>query len=647
VLPPSTRVARAAILLGLEAISCGFAIARAVAWRPGSGFAPEPTLAIVAAAVAVAGLAVGALLFSRRREGFVLAERIARRATPLGLLGIAPVLFDRSLWNDDSLTPHLLIAAYGVATAATLRVAWRTAPAFPGLGNQVAGWPGFRRSASLLARPLVPLATVVAATVAYAAYFSYATIENHRNLHTNAFDLGLEENLVWHTLQFKQPLFQSTPFSGPTGTHFGNHATWFVYVIAPIYALVPRPETLLVVQAILMGGAAVPLFLYAKRHVTPWSAAAIAFAYLEYPPLHGANLYDFHYLPLGVPFLWLTLLAVEANRPVLAVAAAVLTVSVREDMAGCLAIVGLLLLVSGSAARAGTALLVLAGGYCMAMKFFIMPWGSGGGQSLVGLFYGGLLPKGRQGYAGVLETVIANPGFTWPVILEFDKLIYLSQLLAPLVFLPVTRPISLLLVVPGIFFTLLSTGYEPLYRISFQYTSYWTAFLFIGLVLAMEHAGRARDTADDAAPVRRYALVAALVVASLACTNLEGAFLRRYNVRTGFGRVDLTTTDDDLKNRAYLGTLLRQIPPDAKIVASERLLPHVAARSSVYRMIASAYDADWLLYEQRLLVDEIGTARSCFTGGAFGVVDEQGPFVLARRGAPTDRNEDVLRSLRQ
>ena len=82
----------------------------------------------------------------------------------------------------------------------------------------------------------LPLGIVVVASLAYATLFATYTITFHHNLRTAAYDLGLEDNLVWNVLH-GIGFFRSTPFSGPTGSHFGNHATFFSYVIAPFYAL--------------------------------------------------------------------------------------------------------------------------------------------------------------------------------------------------------------------------------------------------------------------------------------------------------------------------------------------------------------------------------------------------------------------------
>ena len=149
-------------------------------------------------------------------------------------------------------------------------------------------------------RRWLPLATVVSAALAYSSYFSIHSLNTHYRIETSVYDLGVENNVVWHAVHWG-PLFRTTPL-GPPMTHLGYHQTYFSYVIGIVYRFAPRPETLLVVQAVMLGFAAVPLFFLAKRRLGPWVACLLATSDLLYAPLHGSNLYDFHYQPLGGSF---------------------------------------------------------------------------------------------------------------------------------------------------------------------------------------------------------------------------------------------------------------------------------------------------------------------------------------------------------
>jgi len=644
-------------LLGLEALSIGLAAWLLFSREVLPGYVRENdlepgqrrfVLIDMAVAVAVAAVFVGATFVWKRRASLPFLERLARRASPWALAWLVPLVFDRRLWDGQDLLVLPLVVGLGWGLVATLRAAWSTEPAFPWLSRRLAGWTErgrvrMGRAVGLLGKPAVPLVVVSLAAAAYGVYFSLFTIVSHRNLGTHGFDLGLEDNLMWHVVHATRPLFRSTPFTdqNPAGTHFGNHATWFSYVIAPIYALAPRPETLLVIQALMMGAAAVPLYLHASLHLPRWTAALVACAYLLYPPLHGANLYDFHYLPLGVFFLWLALYAVEANRRVLAVVAVVLALTVREDVAACLAVVGLYLLLTGVAARAGAIIVGVGGGYFLLMKLFFMPWLGEADASFINQ-YVGLLPKDDAGFVGVLKTLVANPVFTLNVILERDKVTYLLEVFAPVLFLPFARPLGLLFLAPGLVFTLLSTAYWPLYQPSFQYTSYWTAFVFLGVVYTLEHAGRPRYGGEGGGLLRRRSLVFGLAAVTLACTYLNGAVLHRDNVRAGFGRAAFHTTEADLQKQADLAALVRLIPPDAKVVASDRLLSHVSTREAAYTLGHGVFDADWLLFETSIGGDERSHVMEVLIDETFGVVDDRGTMALAQRGASPKWNRPLI-----
>jgi uncharacterized membrane protein len=654
-LPRLTRVARAFGLLGLEGASAalavwGFALRSSLPDFERKNLLPDGERHFGLTTVFVVGLLLAgpvALFVRRVRPDLETLERLSRRLCPLLVVGLIPFLFCRRVWVDWDIVALPLVAVFSWGLSRGVRVALETNRTFPAASFSTARLRGWRTELAAHAKRLPripPVAVVAVAATAYGVYFSVISIVHHWNLGSSSFDLGLEDNLLWHVVHGGLPLFHSTPFGGPKVTHFGNHATFFAYVLAPFYAVAQRPETLLVVQAFLMGAAAIPLYLFASRHLPPWTAVIVALAYLVYPPLHGANLYDFHYLPLGVFFLWLVLYAVETDRRPLAVLSIVLALSVREDVAACLAVLGLFLLLRGTAPRAGALIAAIGATYFFVLKMAIMPIFSGGDPSFLNQ-YAGLLPEGRHGYAGVLETVLSNPVFTTKVLLTKEKVTYLLEIFTPLCFLPLRRPIAFLLVLPGFLFTLLATDYAPLNLPSFQYTSYWTAFMFLGVVIALEHAAAPRDSADRGGGIRQRALVVGLVAASVTCTYLDGAILNRIDVRWGFGRFDVATSSVDLEKRANLAALLAWIPKDAKVVASEHLVPHVSNRDTAYSLRHALFDADWLLFETPLNDGERDRAVDALTNGGFGVVAVQGTMAVAKRGAPNDLNPAVLSHL--
>jgi len=658
-LPPLTLLVRALALTALIGWSVGVVLGTLL--MKGSldpfltqnllGTAGRMFLLAMMAGGAGLSVAVAGVVYLRRRKQPGAAARFydaAKRWSPLALVGFLPFLFRWRTWNGREFTFLLMVALFSLAAYAALKASLSSPPVLTGRRGQ-AFWrtlarpfAPFREALALRRWRRLPLALVMVGAAGYATLFSVYTLTFHRNLRTAAYDLGLEDNLIWNCLH-GIGFFRSTPFSGPTGSHFGNHATFFAYVIAPFYALAQGAGTLLFIQSLMIGVAAIPLFLFARRHVGDWAACLIALLYLLYPPNHGANLYEFHYIPFGAFFLWMSLYLFESRHDRLGTIVVILAMSVREDIGGMgVAILGAYLLMSGERPRVGL-ILAIAGGlqFCL-LKLVFMPLVLGGESFIT--FYKDLEPVGQQNFSGVIKTVFGNPFYTLHTLIERDKLLYMLQYLVPLAFLPLRRPIFLLLIIPGFLFTVLSTGYAPLIQTTFQYTFYWTVFLFIGLVGVLDRKNWPQLSDADQL-VRKRAALFAMACAMIPVSYQSGAIFQRNTAKGGFSPYNFETTPRDLVDRKTFADLVKQIPPRASISASDNLVPQISNRPVAYTLRFSVFDAEYILFfsdPARIDFQERSKVTDALTSGEFGVVDVRPPFAVAKRGHSTALNDSVL-----
>jgi uncharacterized membrane protein len=653
-LPDLTRAARALAFLGGEGASIGAAVwfvrarERLPAYVASNALSPGARKFLIgdmlgcAVTAVLAGLAA---LTWRRPGGLDGAEGVSRRLAPLVLAGFVPLLFQWQLWyGGREATFIAMLGAFVLALQGLTRVALGAPPLLPRRWRAGVGGRPRRIVARLSAETWLAGAMVIVAALGYAVYFSVITIQNHFRMQTMGFDLGIENNLVWNAAHWNRPWFKTSVLGGPDSSHLGFHQTYISYLIGIPYRLAPRPETLLGLQAALIGGAALPFFAFARRHVGDWTACLVSVLLLLYPPLHGANLYDFHYLPFAPFFLWWSLWALESRRDVMATIAIVLTLANREDMSALLVFIGMYLVLTGERPRAGVIVTAVAAVYFVVVKLVWMPHVLNGYPAYINQ-YEGLLPEGDRGFGGVLKTMLGNPGFTLTNLLEHDKLIYLLEILAPLAFFPWRRPIGLLCSIPGFLFTMMSTHYPPLIEMSFQYTAYWTAFLFIAVIANLAWLGRLERAGAAWAANSRRAWLVAIVAGTIAASYQFGIVLQRNTAWGGFSPFRVGVTAADRAAHADLYALVARIPADASVAASESIVPHVSSRKNAYSLRIGYYDADYLLFRLPIGGDERTNLIAALRSRQYGLVGERGNFILARRGMAPETIADLMRRI--
>ena len=524
---------------------------------------------VVAAGLAPTLLSVMLMLWKRERA-LALLEPMGRIASPWLLAFALPALFSWQLAQQRPIAYLLLLAGYGLGLERLLRVSFSELARV--LHTPVELLKYVLPDLTWLAK-LASGGTVLLAAAGYAAYTGFYTIRHHRNFGTTAFDLGIYDNMIFNAI--KGHLFQAPVLYGPGKFNsLSGHAEYVVLLFAPFYAIKPGAETLLIIQAVCFGGAAIPLYLFARTLLGRLSSVLIALAYLLFAPLHGPQFYDFHWLPVCIPFYFFLFYAISKRKKWLTVLLVLILFSIREDIAIGLACLGTFLFITGTRVRFGALLAVVSTIWFAINKFVIMPWA---GSWWFENMYVELFADGKASYGNVIKTLISNPFFALSTFVRGPKLTYALHMLAPLVFLPLRRPAFLLLFLPGTFLTLMTTGYWPTISIAFQYTSNWIPFLFGSAVVSLYLLGR-----GEQGKVRVAAAVGALCVVMLSHSFDFGAVLQRESFTGGFGHINFEMSEPARKRYLDMRHVVSKIPPDASVAATEYMSPHVSTRKVSY-----------------------------------------------------------------
>lgn len=572
-------------------------------------------------------------LFKRRTTAPDTLMSVARRLSPLLLVGLLPSLFVFRLGHEQTLVYLLLLALFVLSLERLCQVSLRE--------WQITGMPRFvERVAARLKPPpeRAHLALVVLAALLYTVSFSYYTIVNHRGLGTHAFDLGIFDNTFYSALHGEP--FYSTVMNGNAPVNIIScHAEYAMLLFLPFYALYPHAETLLVLQSALLGFAAVPLFMFARTLLRPGTAAWIAVLYLFFAPLHGANFYDFHFLPLAVFFHFFLYYAISVRNRWLSIAMVAMLFAIREDIPLGLVALGLFLAGTGIRPRFGLILALVSALFFVLNKFVIMrAFGSWWFEDI----YVELFADGKRGYGSVLRTLATNPIYTGTTLLRVEKLNYALHMLAPLAFIPLRRAAFVGLLVPAAFFTLLTTAYPPTVSIAFQYTTHWIPYLFLCLVLYVVLLERAAD-----GPLKRRAALFAVGLGIISHSYNFGAILQHEKFVGGFGDVKFSLSKKDEARYEALRELAATIPEDASVAATEELNPHVSNRLRVYAFHYDFGIVDYFLVHKGGMDRETRRAmRDALKQADYQLVRQiPGDIYLFKRGKRTPETNTALKRL--
>jgi uncharacterized membrane protein len=588
----------------------------------------------VGAALIGAGvIAYFALAAFRAKQNPVRLERWLWFASPLLLApGIASTLRYRPWLNEhERLLPIVLFLA--IALEVLSFRALRAAPR----GVRV-WWSEMIEQLPALVRKRGPAILVIAGSLFYIGFFCFYLLRWHYKLRTGNFDLSINNNLMFGGLHGH---FLESPvvFPDDPKKYLANHAKFGGYLFLPIYALYPRAETLLVLQSTLIGVSALPLFAFARRHISEWLACLVTLAYLAYYPMHGASFSEFQYVPIAGFFVLTTIWAAETRRWAIFGIIAVVGMTMREDIPIGMALVGAFLLVSGHRAIPGLLLCAFATLYFVVLRFYVM---EEAGDWWFPNMYKELWSEGERGFRSVIKTLLTNPLFVLSKVLTEKKIFYLLHLLVPLAFLPARRWYLWAAFVPGALLTLLVTNYDPPITFSFHYVMHWTPYLFVAAVLALKSIGER----PDFGPTRQHAAAIGFAAASLILTYNYGAFAQRPgSFKGGFQRIDFELSDAERVRHANLKTLIAMIPEQASVAATEKLGPHVSSRIKMYTMRKGPQDAEYALASSR----ELKLSRTkpklleALRSGQYGVVKRIADLALLKRGHDTSENDRLIR----
>lgn len=453
-----------------------------------------------------------------------------------------------------------------------------------------------------LRRPSTAYLLVLLMVAGYAIFFSYFTITKHLSFMTYMYDLGVYDHRLWVILTDGDPNF---PFGG-------NQQSQLFYALVLVYAIYASPVLLLVIQSWIVPLGALWIHGLAKRElggkIIP---VLLAMVYLLYPPLHGASSFDFHF---------------QAFLPTLFLAAAYYYFS--QKWKRYYLFLGLIL----STTRYASYFSVTFGLSLLLPHLKKL-------LSRKEVNTAGLLSNAQARYALVtvlislvtlvihnavqIESFVVTPTNPAAVSLQ-ERLIYMVMLYGPLAFVPLLDPSQILASAPWLIvaFTTDNREYLAIYN---QHPAFVTAFLFIGLVIAMKRFSvKGRSVAMA---LILFATISFFVVS-------DPVFAKPYPPITP--RWPNVTEKDQV-----LEAMVSTIPDEASVLTQNNIAPHLTHRKEIFITLGSENASpDYIIvdrghysyYDPSFGVPPAAVVPSLISSGTYGLRAQCDQMLLYQKG---------------
>jgi uncharacterized membrane protein len=436
---------------------------------------------------------------------------------------------------------------------------------------------------------------LVASIATYSVLFSWLAIMRMNALETYAYDLGIYNQALYTTLTGKGLLYYTPDLlANPQGSFLGVHFSPVLFLILPIYAIHPAPETLLLLQTVLLALGAIPVFLIAKRRLTSrYGPLLVSLVYLLNPALQGVNWYDFHPEALIVLPLLFALYFFDIRRASAyfsSLAFVLVTIETAAVLGIGLGAYAVLESVRQRLRKDRTYLLRL-GFSTIAVS---VAWFALSAATILHFNPGNIYLVGGSSYWQVLgaknllqvpyQTIVSPESAIRAVSYAFpQKMLYLLVLFGPVLFLPVATSRPLVMLVPWLSASILS-NYQPYFELGNQYPAYIIAPLFYAAIIGLQRLENRPHFRTRSLSLKwiTTSIAAGSMIFLIASSPLTpwavGSFPPLY-----YGYPAVTS------HTQVVDYFARLIPPDASVLASQNIFPLVSSRANAFTPPTSVF----------------------------------------------------------
>ncbi|MDD5072235.1 MAG: DUF2079 domain-containing protein [Candidatus Omnitrophica bacterium] len=407
---------------------------------------------------------------------------------------------------------------------------------------------------------------VWASILAYILAFGCLCFLKYQSFNYTDWDLASDAVVFWNSVHGKLLYF---PFLEEV--IFGAHLYLIMFLIMPIYAVFQSPLTILFLQSAFLGLAAYPLYLLAGTRLNKTFSLAVVLAYLLYPALGFANLFETHFDTYEIFFLFFALYYFEKGNFKRFLICIFLTLLCKENASLIVFMMGIYAMARRKQGKwVFVPLLAGAIWFLVSVKMIIPYFAKDADLYPGGFIFGSHYRHLGTNLAEMVKTMILHPIGVAAYAFTPRKILYLIQLFLPVGFLGLLSPLPLLVIIPILMQNLLASP-VTVASIYFHYTAIMIPFIFFSVICGLNKLARYGPIAGHQAK---------LLFCFLGFVVFSGIYLQapQFNLAWHVSRYQAGDYSREKEK------LVKAIPGDTSAIATFQFLPKLSNRHDLYSM---------------------------------------------------------------
>jgi len=406
-----------------------------------------------------------------------------------------------------------------------------------------------------------------AGVVVFAATIFLISIFKYFRFGFNGFDLAIYNQTFWNTVHGRWFMTSINPPS-----YLGDHAEWLIVALAPLYALLPHPLTLVLLNIVAIAVSAIPIWLIAKIKFSDAKTRLLfPLLWLINPYVWNLSLFEFHMITFAVPLTLFAAYFFLKDRWIAFMVMVAALLLCREDMA--FIVIGFALLAAFEMIRRRKQRSAVVKWIIVPIILAIIVFALD--QKIIahfnpdGIYKFFILYSWLGSSAGsIASAIIRDPLKIVLHLFSLTNLYLVLALLLPVLFLPFIRARFLIVIaIVSIEYMLTSGGGEGV----IIKTQYAAAFLPAIMLAALEGYERLINSKAVLKFIPKEILPAIMIAASVYVWLVYGPGIGLAN---GFAAPDARAQ--------AMQAAVALIPKNAPVVASVDALTELSSRQTVY-----------------------------------------------------------------